>query len=102
MPLRGDNPSAVDLLVDVVDVVQEIVLRRDLDPVTVGVNAPWGGARPPSCCSSEARLAERQDVLCLDGGALAYGGTRPIGTGQPPASMRSMSSSCSLTVPGEP
>lgn len=67
MPLRDDNPSAVDLLgfEDVVDVVQEIVLRRDLDPVTVGVNAPWGGGKTTVLRLLEARLAERDDVLCL-------------------------------------
>jgi hypothetical protein len=39
MPLRDDNPSPIDLLgfEDVVDIVEEIVLRRDLNPVTVGV-----------------------------------------------------------------
>jgi predicted KAP-like P-loop ATPase len=67
MPLRDDNPSAVDLLgfEDVVDVVQEIVLRRDLDPVTVGVNAPWGGGKTTVLQLLRARLADRDDVLCL-------------------------------------
>jgi ABC-type taurine transport system ATPase subunit len=47
MPLRDDNPSEIDLLgfEDVVDLVEEIVTRPDLDPVTVGVNAPWGGGK---------------------------------------------------------
>ena len=47
MPLRDDNPSHVDLLgfEDVVDVVESILTRRDLDPVTVGINAPWGGGK---------------------------------------------------------
>ncbi len=67
MPLRDDNPSAVDLLgfEDVVDVVQEIVLRRDLDPVTVGVNAPWGGGKTTVLRLLQARLADREDALCL-------------------------------------
>ena len=67
MPLRDDNPSAVDLLgfEDVVDVVQEIVLRRDLDPVTVGVNAPWGGGKTTVLRLLQGRLADREDVLCL-------------------------------------
>lgn len=67
MPLRDDNPSAVDLLgfEDVVDVVEEIVLRRDLDPVTVGVNAPWGGGKTTVLHLLRARLADRDDVLCL-------------------------------------
>lgn len=67
MRLRDDNPSAVDLLgfADVVDVVQEIVLRRDLDPVTVGVNAPWGGGKTTVLHLLRTRLADRDDVLCL-------------------------------------
>lgn len=67
MPLRDDNPSAVDLLgfEDVVDVVREIVLRRDLDPVTVGVNAPWGGGKTTVLHLLRTRLATQDDVLCL-------------------------------------
>jgi hypothetical protein len=54
MPLRDDNPSEVDLLgfEDVADVVESIVTRADMDPVTVGVNAPWVAGSPPSCNSS--------------------------------------------------
>ena len=67
MSLRDDNPSPVDLLgfQDVVDVVEEIVLRRDLDPVTVGVNAPWGGGKTTVLHLLKQRLAPREDVLCL-------------------------------------
>lgn len=67
MPLRDDNPSPVDLLgfEDVVNVVEEIVLRRDLDPVTVGVNAPWGGGKTTVLHLLKARLDQRNDVLCL-------------------------------------
>jgi hypothetical protein len=67
MPLRDDNPSAVDLLgfEDVVDVVEEIVLRRDLDPITVGVNAPWGGGKTTVLHLLKQRLDPREDVLCL-------------------------------------
>lgn len=67
MPLRDDNPSDVDLLgfEDIVDVVEEIVLRRDLDPVTTGVNAPWGGGKTTVLHLLKDRLARRDDVLCL-------------------------------------
>lgn len=67
MPLRDDNPSAIDLLgfEDVVDVVEEIVRRRDLDPVTVGVNAPWGGGKTTVLHLLKKRLADRDDVLCI-------------------------------------
>jgi len=67
MPLRDDNPSPVDLLgfQDVGDVVEEIVLRRDLDPVTVGVNAPWVAARLPCCiCSSSASHPGKTCCAC--------------------------------------
>lgn len=67
MPLRDDNPSDVDLLgfEDIVDVVEEIVLRRNLDPVTVGVNAPWGGGKTTVLHLLKDRLAGREDVLSL-------------------------------------
>ncbi len=67
MPLRDDNPSEVDLLgfEDVVDLVEAIVIRKDLDPVTVGVNAPWGGGKTTVLKLLKARLDERSDVLCL-------------------------------------
>jgi len=67
MPLRDDNPSPIDLLgfEDVVNIVEEIVLRRDLDPVTVGVNAPWGGGKTTVLQLLKARLDQRKDVLCL-------------------------------------
>ena len=67
MPLRDDNPSPIDLLgfEDVVDIVEEIVLRRDLNPVTVGVNAPWGGGKTTVLHLLKQRLEARVDVLCL-------------------------------------
>src|SRR2546423_1118245 len=67
MPLRDDNPSDVDLLgfEDVVDVVEAIVTRADLDPVTVGVNAPWGGGKTTVLHLLKRRLDKRNDVFCL-------------------------------------
>ncbi len=67
MPLRDDNPSEVDLLgfEDVVDIVEEIVTRSDLDPVTVGINAPWGGGKTTVLQLLKRRLDEREDVFCL-------------------------------------
>ncbi|MCA1671801.1 MAG: KAP family NTPase [Actinobacteria bacterium] len=67
MPLRDDNPSEVDLLgfEDVVDVVESIVTRADLDPVTVGVNAPWGGGKTTVLHLLKRRLDTRSDVFCL-------------------------------------
>lgn len=67
MPLRDDNPSPIDLLgfEDVVDVVEEIVTRPDLDPVTVGINAPWGGGKTTVLHLLKKRLDVRDDVFCL-------------------------------------
>jgi hypothetical protein len=67
MPLRDDNPSDVDLLgfEDVVDVVESIITRPDLDPVTVGINAPWGGGKTTVLQLLKRRLDERKDVFCL-------------------------------------
>lgn len=67
MPLRDDNPSGVDLLgfEDMVDVLEEIVTRADLDPVTVGVNAPWGGGKTTVLQLLKRRLDPRDDVFCL-------------------------------------
>lgn len=67
MPLRDDNPSSIDLLgfQDVVRLVEEIVTRKDLDPVTVGVNAPWGGGKTTVLQLLKDRLDARGEVLCL-------------------------------------
>lgn len=67
MPLRDDNPSEVDLLgfEDVVDVLEAIVTRPDLDPVTLGVNAPWGGGKTTVLHLLKQRLDARKDILCL-------------------------------------
>ena len=67
MPLRDDNPSEVDLLgfEDVVDVLESIVTRADLDPVTVGVNAPWGGGKTTVLQLLKRRLDAREDIFCL-------------------------------------
>jgi len=67
MPLRDDNPSSVDLLgfEDVVDVVEAIVTRPDLDPVTVGVNAPRGGGKTTVLQLLKRRLDVRDDIVCL-------------------------------------
>lgn len=67
MPLRDDNPSDIDLLgfEDVVDMVESIVTRPDLDPVTVGVTAPWGGGKTTVLHLLKERLDKREDVFCL-------------------------------------
>jgi KAP family P-loop domain len=67
MPLRDDNPSEIDLLgfEDVVDVVESIITRADMDPVTVGINAPWGGGKTTILQLLKRRLDEREDLFCL-------------------------------------
>lgn len=67
MPLRDDNPSEVDLLgfEDVVDMVEAVVVRPDLDPVTVGVTAPWGGGKTTVLQLLKRRLDARADTFCL-------------------------------------
>lgn len=67
MPLRDDNPSEIDLLGfdDVVDLVEEIITRADLDPVTVGINAPWGGGKTTVLQLLKRRLEARDDIFCL-------------------------------------
>lgn len=67
MPLRDDNPSDIDLLgfEDVVDVVEEIITCADLDPVTVGINAPWGGGKTTVLQLLKRRLDARDDIFCL-------------------------------------
>jgi hypothetical protein len=59
MPLRDDNPSHVELLGfdDVVAAVGSTVTRPDLDPITVSVNAPWGGGK-----TTVLRLLQKQLV----------------------------------------
>jgi hypothetical protein len=67
MPLRDDNPSRVDLLgfVDIVSAVESTVTRKDLDPITVGINAPWGGGKTTVLQLLQARLSSRDDVLVV-------------------------------------
>lgn len=45
--LWGNKPTAVDLLgfTSIVDTVAAARQAPDLDPVTIGVHAPWGGGK---------------------------------------------------------
>ena len=67
MRLRDDNPSRVDMLgfSDIVAAIESTITRQDLDPVTVGVNAPWGGGKTTVLRLLEDQLASRQDVLVV-------------------------------------
>ncbi len=67
MPLRDDNPSRLDLLGfgDIVAAVESTVTRKDLDPITVGINAPWGGGKTTILRLLEEKLKARGDVLVV-------------------------------------
>lgn len=67
MPLRDDNPSRVDLLGfdDIVAAVESTITREDLDPITVGINAPWGGGKTTVLRLLEKKLEARDDVLVV-------------------------------------
>jgi len=67
MPLRDDNPSSVDLLGfdDIVAAVESTITRQDLDPITVGINAPWGGGKTTVLRLLERKLATRDDVIVV-------------------------------------
>lgn len=67
MPLRDDNPSRVDLLGfdDIVAAIESTITRKDLQPVTVGVNAPWGGGKTTVLRLLEEKLGARTDVLVV-------------------------------------
>ncbi|ALV48098.1 hypothetical protein ASR50_34685 [Streptomyces sp. 4F] len=47
LQLWDDNPTTVDLLgfTSIVDTVAAALQSRSLDPVTIGINAPWGGGK---------------------------------------------------------
>lgn len=67
MPLRDDNPSRVDLLGfdDIVAAIESTVTREDLNPITVGVNAPWGGGKTTVLQLLQKHFAGRSDVLVV-------------------------------------
>lgn len=65
--LRDDNPSEIDLIgVDrLVDAIESTITHTELDPVTVGVNAPWGGGKTTVLELLRARLAEHDDIVVV-------------------------------------
>ena len=67
MPLRDDNPSRVDLLGfdDIVVAVESTITREDLQPMTVGINAPWGGGKTTVLQLLKEKLEARDDVLVV-------------------------------------
>lgn len=64
-PLRDDNPSSVDLIGigDLVDQVIATITHENLDPVTVGVNAPWGGGKTTVLQLVQSKLEDRDNIV---------------------------------------
>lgn len=67
LPLRDDNPSRLDLLGidDLVAVIEATITRDDLNPITAGVNAPWGGGKTTVLQLLQEHLGRREDVLVV-------------------------------------
>ena len=67
VPLWDDNPSRVDLLgfADIVAAVESTITRDELQPITVGVNAPWGGGKTTVLRLLEEKLKSRADVIVV-------------------------------------
>lgn len=65
--LRDDNPSETDLIgVDrLVDAIESTITHPELDPVTVGVNAPWGGGKTTVLELLRARLEKHEDIVVV-------------------------------------
>ena len=72
--LRDDNPSRVDLMgMDaLVDAVELTITHADLDPVTVGINAPWGGGKTTVLELLRTRLEKHDDVVVVFVSPWAY------------------------------
>lgn len=67
LPLRDDNPSGIDLLgfQDIVETVEATVTKDELDPITVGVNAPWGGGKTTVLELLLKHLEGREDLVVV-------------------------------------
>lgn len=66
-PLWPDNPTAQDLLgfADIVDPVEEALLRERLDPVAVGIFGDWGSGKSTVLEILRARLLARGRVVVV-------------------------------------
>ncbi|WP_162254245.1 P-loop NTPase fold protein [Nocardioides sp. Root151] len=67
MRLWDDNPTVTDLLgIDtVVDAVAAALLARDLDPVTVALQSPWGGGKSSALDMLAERFEANDRVLVV-------------------------------------
>ncbi|WP_244929268.1 P-loop NTPase fold protein [Nocardioides sp. W7] len=67
MRLWDDNPTVTDLLgIDtVVDAVAAALLAKDLDPVTVALQSPWGGGKSSALDMLAERFEANERVLVV-------------------------------------
>lgn len=67
MALWDDNPSAVDLLGfdTVVTAAEGALAVEDLDPLTIGIHAPWGGGKTSVLGMVEERLKAHSDYVIV-------------------------------------
>lgn len=67
-PLWDDNPSEVDLLGfdAVVAPIVDAIVSKDLDPLTIGVHARWGGGKSTVLNLISAELSQFDDVLVVE------------------------------------
>ena len=67
MRLRDDNPSRVDLLgfADIVAAVESTITREELQPITVGINAPWGGGKTTVLQLLKDKLETNRNVVVV-------------------------------------
>lgn len=66
-PLWDDNPSEVDLLGfdAVVAPIIDAIVSQDLDPLTIGVHAKWGGGKSTVLNLIRSELAQAGDMLVV-------------------------------------
>lgn len=67
MALWDDNPSLIDLLGfdSVVAAVESALAIENLDPLTIGIHAPWGGGKTSVLEMLEAQLTKHPDYVVV-------------------------------------
>jgi len=66
-PLFDDNPSTIDLLglTSIAGVISKATMNPALDPVTIGVNSPWGGGKSTVLNLVEGQLSTTAGALVV-------------------------------------
>ena len=77
LQLRDDNPSSVDLmgLDGLLNAIEATITHPHLDPVTVGVNSPWGGGKTTVLELLRGRLETHDDIVVVFVSPWAYDST---------------------------